>query len=281
MRAGQSSADAALRGTIAPSDPQSRLHPRRARRQGCPPCNARSGRDSSNRRVPGRSSAATGGSPASGRGRISHGLAACRDRLADVGASGTCELGPYGWKPGATKNDEGRVFPFTTLRSREVLLRDQRALTDAVERAEDLICPWGFHRTGRPIKNFRGAWEAGCIAAGFFRVAPVPGGHREGRKKATKLFHDFRRTAGRNLERAGVLRSVAMKLTGHKTEAVYRRYAIVSEADLTQGVKKLNSCREGESNPHGLAGTRFWSIAPGSADPCRIASSAATYVSSS
>ena len=43
----------------------------------------------------------------------------------------------------------------------------------------------------------------------------------------------------RNLERAGVPRSVAMKLTGHKTEAVYRRYAIVSEADLTEGLKKL------------------------------------------
>ena len=43
----------------------------------------------------------------------------------------------------------------------------------------------------------------------------------------------------RNLERAGVPRSVAMKLTGHKTEAVYRRYAIVCEADLTEGLKKL------------------------------------------
>ena len=32
---------------------------------------------------------------------------------------------------------------------------------------------------------------------------------------------------------------MAMKLTGHKTEAVYRRYAIVSEADLTEGLKKL------------------------------------------
>ena len=32
---------------------------------------------------------------------------------------------------------------------------------------------------------------------------------------------------------------MAMNLTGHKTEAVYRRYAIVSEADLTEGLKKL------------------------------------------
>lgn len=51
--------------------------------------------------------------------------------------------------------------------------------------------------------------------------------------------HDLRRRAVRNLERAGVPRSVAMKLTGHKTESIYRRYAIIAETDLREGVAKL------------------------------------------
>jgi hypothetical protein len=53
------------------------------------------------------------------------------------------------------------------------------------------------------------------------------------------LFHDLRRTAVRNLEQAGVPRSVAMKLTGHKREPVYLRYAIVSESDLSEAVDRL------------------------------------------
>ena len=69
---------------------------------------------------------------------------------------------------------------------------------------------------------------AACEAAG------VPG----------RIFHDLRRTAVRNLERAGVPRSVAMKLTGHKTEAVYRRYAIVSDADLRAAADKLAAMAE-------------------------------------
>jgi hypothetical protein len=42
-----------------------------------------------------------------------------------------------------------------------------------------------------------------------------------------------------------------MKLTGHKTESVYRRYAIVSEADLAQGVKKLNALHARGDRPTG------------------------------
>ncbi len=126
-------------------------------------------------------------------------------------------------EPGTTKNDEARVLPFAVLPDLADLLRRQWNETMQVQVETGRIIPWLFHRRGKPIKDFYGAWAVACKQAG------VP--HR--------IPHDFRRTAVRNLERAGVPRSVAMKITGHKTEAVYRRYAIVSEADLADGLKKL------------------------------------------
>jgi hypothetical protein len=55
--------------------------------------------------------------------------------------------------------------------------------------------------------------------------------------------------AVRNFERAGVPRSVTMKLTEHKTESVYRRYAIVSEADLAEGVRKVAALHASGEEP--------------------------------
>jgi len=47
-----------------------------------------------------------------------------------------------------------------------------------------------------------------------------------------RLFHDPRRTTARNLNRAGVLDPIAMRIMGHKTRAMYDRYNIVDEQDI-------------------------------------------------
>jgi integrase len=92
-------------------------------------------------------------------------------------------------------------------------------LTAQIVAFEDLqqkgiICPYVFHRPdGSRIKDFRETWKNACEKAGH------PG----------KLFHDFRRSAVRTLERSGAPRSKAMAMVGHKTESIYRRYAIVDE----------------------------------------------------
>jgi integrase len=124
-------------------------------------------------------------------------------------------------EPGTTKNKAGRTFVMTP--ELRACLEAQHALTDEIQKKTSRVIPSVFHRNGKPIKDYRGSWQKACESAG------LPG----------RIPHDFRRTAVRNLERAGVSRSVAMTLTGHKTEAVYRRYAIVDEQDLHEASSKL------------------------------------------
>ena len=56
-----------------------------------------------------------------------------------------------------------------------------------------------------------------------------------------RILHDFRRTAVRNLERAGVPRSAATSMVGHNTEAIYRRYAIVDAGALRDAATKIDT----------------------------------------
>jgi integrase len=122
--------------------------------------------------------------------------------------------------PGETKNGDGREFPLEDEELRQTLVT-QLERTRELEKATGQIIPWVFHRNGKPIKDFRGAWKAACRQAGVQRIG-----------------HDFRRTAVRNLERAGAPRSAAMRMTGHKTESVYRRYAITDAAMLKEAGQK-------------------------------------------
>jgi integrase len=102
-----------------------------------------------------------------------------------------------------------------------------RAIIERRRAGRRLDCPLIFWRMsdGRPrrVCEFRKAWATACDAAAV-------GG---------RLFHDLRRTGVRNLVRAGVDRKVAMKISGHRTESVFERYNIDTDADLREAVEKL------------------------------------------
>ena len=65
------------------------------------------------------------------------------------------------------------------------------------------------------MRDFRVAWDNMCEAA-----------------KLPILLHDFRRSAIRNMIRAGVSEKIAMQFSGHVTRSVFDRYDIGSNADL-------------------------------------------------
>ena len=60
------------------------------------------------------------------------------------------------------------------------------------------------------------------------------------------LFHDLRRSAVRNLDRSGVTQSVGMMISGHKTASVYKRYRIVPENDIREGLERVQNATERE-----------------------------------
>ena len=104
-------------------------------------------------------------------------------------------------------------------------LRERGPITVAQDTSA--LSPCVFHRNGQPVGDFRKAWARACAAAGV----------------AGTLFHDLRRSAVRNFEKAGVSQSVAMKISGHKTASVYRRYRVVDEQDIADALVRTQAAR--------------------------------------
>ncbi|MCC7241207.1 MAG: tyrosine-type recombinase/integrase [Acidobacteria bacterium] len=144
---------------------------------------------------------------------------------------------------GTTKNDEPRTFHFAALTELRECLTDQATSAKRIARASDRMVTHVFHDpTGAPISPavLRKAWGAACTAAGY------PG----------KLLHDFRRSAVRNLVRAGIPERVAMQLTGHKTRSVFERYNIVAGTDLADAAVKLEAYALRATEQHGAGKVR-------------------------
>jgi integrase len=124
---------------------------------------------------------------------------------------------------GETKNDEARSVP--------ILEGEMRDLLTAAKKERDEKwpnSPWVFSRAGAPILDFRWSWDEACERAG------VP----------DLKFHDLRRTAVRNMRRAGIPQVIRMKISGHKTDSMERRYNIVDAEDLELAKELLQNRRK-------------------------------------
>ncbi|MBZ5639165.1 MAG: tyrosine-type recombinase/integrase [Acidobacteriia bacterium] len=133
----------------------------------------------------------------------------------------------------ASKTGEGRCLPLEIGELRDVIERRWAAREYSLPDGTSGLSAVVFHRQGRPVKDFKRVWAAACTAA------KVPG----------RLFHDLRRSAVRDMIRAGVPQAVAQRISGHKTASIFNRYNITSDTDKREALRKLEAYRASRPVP--------------------------------
>jgi integrase len=157
------------------------------------------------------------------------------------------------------KNGEARTVPL------------EGELAELIERRRDgrqvkkegkplMLSAWIFHREGQPVGDFRKAWATACCMAGVGKLvcpkcqgAPDPENkcvkcartwQREELQYVGRIFHDLRRTAVRDMVRAGVPETIAMTISGHKTRSMFDRYDITNDRDQREALRATQEYRQ-------------------------------------
>jgi integrase len=128
--------------------------------------------------------------------------------------------------PGSiTKTGAGRIIPLTPEVVASLEMQKTRAMWHPTQ--DCVFCT----EDGQPITDIGYPWVVACKRAGFVDADDRP----------TKLLHDCRRSAARNMVRSGTSEHTAMKVTGHKTRSIFDRYDIVTERDLLLAASRLSA----------------------------------------
>ena len=138
-------------------------------------------------------------------------------------AHGLITLPPARSKNGEPREREPRELPLSRALSALIEKRWQARLVGGPSGPH--VCEWVFHRDGEPVRDFRSAWWKAVQAIG----------------KPGLVFHDLRRAALTNLVQSGVGEQVAMRISGHRTPTVFRRYRIVSTDDVLAALNRTES----------------------------------------
>lgn len=126
-----------------------------------------------------------------------------------------------------TKTNTGRQVPMTP---------DVRLALQRLAKVRSLTSRHVFSYKGKPLQRISRSFKTALKDAGIedFR------------------FHDLRHCASTNLRRAGVDTATAMKIVGHKSEKMWKRYNSIAERDLTQAAQKVHKYLQ-ENTPGTLA----------------------------
>ena len=146
---------------------------------------------------------------------------------------------------GETKNDEGRTV-YLDEELKEIFNQQWEVRKKSVR-----LAPFVFpNKDGSgPIKDFRKPWNTACRKAGLgygYRSSHKYVAEWKDKLSAGPIFHDFRRTAVRNMVRSGIPERVAMKISGHETRSVFDRYNIVNDQDLKLAAQKQETYLESQ-----------------------------------